>query len=107
MVEHTFTVERSEGSIELFFSVGLDGAVRRGVGDAGQHETSFDLVVVQEALVGLVDGASGDLASASGASASAAGVGEVDALLFSSVEDVLVVRALRWSCSDLRSRRPG
>jgi hypothetical protein len=82
---------KDRGSIELFFGVGLDGAVAGGVGDAGQHETSFDLVVVQEALVGLVDGASGDLAGAGGASASAAGVGEVDALLFSSVEDVLVV----------------
>ena len=80
-----------KGSIELFFGVGLDGAVAGGVGDAGQHETSFDLVIVKEALVGLVDGASGDLAGASGASARTAGVGEVDALLFSSVEDVLVV----------------
>ena len=59
--------------------MGLDGAVAGGVGDAGQHETSFDLVVVQEALVGLVDGASGDLAGAGGAGSSAAGVGEVDA----------------------------
>ena len=90
MVEPTFS-ERGGDSIELFFGVGLDGAVGGGVGDAGQHETSFDLVIVQEALVGLVNGASGDLAGAGGASASTAGVGEVDALLFSSVEDVLVV----------------
>ena len=82
---------KNRGSIELFFGVGFDGAVAGGVGDAGEHETGFDLVVVQEALVRLVDGASGDLAGAGGASSSAAGVGEVDALLFSSVEDVLIV----------------
>ena len=71
--------------------MGLDGAVAGGVGHAGQHETSFDLVIVEEALIALVNGASGDLAGAGGASASAAGIGEVDALLFSSIEDVLVV----------------
>ena len=80
-----------DGSVELFLSVGLDGAVGGGVSHAGEHETGFDLVVVQEALVGLIDGASGDLAGAGGASASAAGVGQIDALLFSSVEDLLVV----------------
>ena len=90
MVEAT-TQNWAKDSVELFFSVGLDGAVGGGVCDAGQHETGFDLVVVQEALVGLIDGASGDLAGAGGASASAAGVGQIDALLFSSVEDVLVV----------------
>ena len=42
--------------------MGLDGAVAGGVGHAGQHEAGFDLVVVQEALVGLIHGASGDLA---------------------------------------------
>ena len=84
--------ERSECSIELFFSVGLDGAVRRGVSHARQHEASFDLIVVQEALVGLINGASGDFAGAGGASASAAGVRQVDALLFCCVEDVLIIR---------------
>ena len=78
-------------SIQLFFGVGLDGAVGGGIGDAGQHETSFDLIVVQEALVGLINGASGDLAGAGGTSASATGVRQVDALLFCCVEDVLVV----------------
>ena len=84
--------ERSEGSIELFFSVGLDGAVRGWVCHAGQHETSFDLIVVQEALIGLINGAGGDFASASGTSTSAAGVRQVDALLFCCVEDVLIIR---------------
>ena len=74
--------------------MGFDRAVAGGVGHAGEHKTSFDLVVVEEALVALVDGAGGQLACAGGASAGAAGVGQINALLFSSVEDVLVIRNL-------------
>ena len=37
--------------------MGLDGAVGRGVGHAGQDEALLLLVVVEERLVGLVDGA--------------------------------------------------
>ena len=91
MVEPTFN-ERSEGSIELFFSVGLDGAIGGGVSHARQHEACFDLIVVQEALVGLINGASGDFSGAGGASASAAGVRQINALLFCCVEDVLIIR---------------
>ena len=91
MVEPTFN-ERSEGSIELFFSVGLDGAVGGGVSHACEHEAGFDLIVVQKALVGLINGASGEFAGASRASASATGVRQVDALLFCCVEDVLIIR---------------
>ena len=99
-------------SIQLFFSVGTDGAVGCGICDAGQHETSFNLIVVQEALVGLINGASSDLAGTGGTSASAAGVRQVDALLFCCVEDVLVVGhfdglietfALRNQCDLVRS----
>ena len=85
-------MERREGSIELFFGMGLDGAIGGGVSHARQHEASFDLIVVQEALVGLINGASGDFASAGGASASAAGVRQINALLFCCVEDVLIIR---------------
>ena len=74
--------------------MGFDRAVAGGVGHAGEHEAGFDLVVVEEALIRLIHGAGGELASAGGAGAGAAGVGEVDALLFGSVEDVLVVRNL-------------
>jgi len=38
--------------------VGLDGAVRGRVGDAGEHEAVAHLVVIKERLVGLVDGTS-------------------------------------------------
>ena len=74
--------------------MGLDGAVAGGVGHAGQNKASFDLVIVEEALVRLIHGASGELAGTGGAGTSAAGVGEVNALLLSGVEDVLVVRNL-------------
>ena len=69
----------------------FDGAIRGGVSHTGQNETSFDLVVVQEALVGLINGAGSDFACASGTCACTAGVGKIDALLFSSIEDVLVI----------------
>ena len=70
----------------------FDSAIRGGVSHTGQDETSFDLVVVKEALVGLINGAGSDFACASGTSACTAGVGKIDALLFSSIEDVLIVR---------------
>ncbi len=57
----------------------LDGAVGGGVRDAGEGEARAHLVVVQERLVGLVDGTRGDLARAGRARARAAGVGEVNA----------------------------
>lgn len=49
---------REAGTIRLdTHLVGLDGAVGRGVGHAGQDEALLLLVVVEERLVGLVDGA--------------------------------------------------
>merc|ERR1712146_168835 len=44
-------------SAELFFDVGLDGAVGSGVSHAGQYVAFSELVVIQEALVGVVNGA--------------------------------------------------
>ena len=78
----------------LLLLVRHDGAVRGGVGHAGQHESGFNLIVVKEALVRLINSSSGDLASASGAGARAAGIRQVNALLFSGIEDVLIVRNL-------------
>ena len=68
--------------------VGLDGAVRGGVGHAGQHEAVAHLGIVQEGLVRLVDGAGSDLAGAAGAGTRAARVGQFEA-------------GLRWSQSSL------
>ena len=83
---------KPKGSIELFFSVSLDGAIRGWIGHAGQNETSFNLIVVQEALVGLINSTGSDFACACGTSACTAGVGKIDTLLFSSIKDVLIVR---------------
>jgi hypothetical protein len=79
------------GSVELLFSVGLDAAVAGGIGHTGQNETGLDLVVIQEALIGLIDGSRRDLAGAGAASTSTTGIGKVDSLFFSSVKDVLIV----------------
>lgn len=74
--------------------MGDNGAVRRGVGDAGEDEASLELVVVKEALLRVVHLAGGDLAGAGRARARAARVGEVHARLLRHVKDVLVLGAL-------------
>jgi hypothetical protein len=79
--------------IEFFFHVRLDGAVRGRVRNASQHEAVAGLVVVQEGLVGLVDGTRDNLTRAGGARARSAGVRQVNASFFSRVEDVRVVGA--------------
>jgi hypothetical protein len=80
---------------ELLLLVGLDDDVGGGVGGAGEHPAAGDLVVVQEALVGLVDAAGDDLAGAGGAGPRAAGVGQVDPFLLGLVQDVHVVGHLQ------------
>ena len=49
---------RARRLVELLLHVRLDGAVGRRVGDAREHETVAHLVVIQERLVGLVNGTS-------------------------------------------------
>merc|ERR1719263_195250 len=79
---------------EVILAVGLDGHIRGGVGHAGEAEAIAGLVLIEEGLVGLVDGAIDDLARAAGAGAGAAGVGQLDALLLSLVQDVDILGAL-------------
>mmetsp|Transcript_10658 Transcript_10658/g.13207 ORF Transcript_10658/g.13207 Transcript_10658/m.13207 type:complete len:225 (+) Transcript_10658:217-891(+) len=79
---------------ELLLLVGLDGAVRGGVGHAGEAEALAHLVVVKEGAVRLVNGTSGDLARAGRAGARAARVRQVDAVLLGLVEHVGVIRAI-------------
>jgi hypothetical protein len=76
--------------VQCFFLVRLDRAIGSGVSHTSQHETRFDLVVIQEGLIGLVDRSSSDFTRASRASARPAGVREVDALLFSGIQNVFV-----------------
>jgi len=73
--------------------VRLDGAVRGRVRNASQHKAVTGLVVVQEGLVGLVDGTRDNLTRARRARARSAGVRQVNASFFSRVENVGVVRA--------------
>jgi hypothetical protein len=70
--------------------VGQDGAIRGGIGDTGEHKPSFDLIIIQERLVRLVNRTGLHLTSAGGASSCATGVGQVNALLFSRIQDVLI-----------------
>jgi hypothetical protein len=81
------------GLVQFFFLVGGDGAVRGGVSHTGEYKPSRDLVIIQEGLVRLVNGARFNFASTGGTSTRAAGVGQIDALLFSSIQNVLIFRA--------------
>ena len=67
--------------VESLFLVGGDGAIRGRVRHAGEHEALTHLVVVEEGLVGLVDGPGLDGPGAGGAGPGAARVREVDASL--------------------------
>ena len=71
--------------------MGLDGAIRGWISNAGQHETSFKLIVIEEALIRLVHRTTCELACTCGAGPSTTGIGQVDALLFSSIKDVLII----------------
>ena len=80
--------------VEVLLLVRDDRAVRGRVHDAREHEAGAHLVVVEEGLVGLVDGSGRHLSGARGARSRAARVGQVDALLLSLVQNVNVARAL-------------
>ena len=69
----------------------LDRAIGGWICNAGQHETSLDLVIIQKALIRLVHAAGGELASTGGTGPRSTGIGEVDALLFSCIENVLII----------------
>jgi hypothetical protein len=71
--------------------VGCDHAVAGGIGHAGQHITSFNLVVIKEALIALINGACDQLAGTGGAGTSAAGIWQIESRLLSSIKDVSVV----------------
>lgn len=78
--------------------MGDDGGVRSSVGNAGEGEASLELVVVKEALLGVVDFAGGDLSGAGGARASTARVRKVHTSLLRHIKDVLVARNLDGLC---------
>ena len=73
---------------QLLLLVGLDRAIRGGVGHARQHKALAHLVVVEERAIRLVDGAGGHLASARRARARAARVRQINAVLLGLVQHV-------------------
>lgn len=76
-------------SVKSLLLVGGDGAVRGWVGHAGEHESVAHLVVVQEGLVGLVNGSSLDLSGAGGAGSSTARVWQINSCALEKVMSVL------------------
>lgn len=90
---------------ELLLFVRLNDHIGRGVRDASEDPTVFDLVIVQVAAVGLVHASLDDLSGAGGAGSGAARVGDFDSLLLGLVEDVRVVFAVErdLSCRSLFS----
>jgi len=64
---------------QVLLLVGGDGHIAGGVGHAGQHKALADLVVIQEALVALVDGTGLNDTGAAGAGTCTAAVWQVNA----------------------------
>ena len=84
---------RGPSRLELVFHLCLDGAVAGGVADTKQSVSSLDLIIVKEALVGLIDGSRKDFSRTGTARPCAAGIGKIDTLLLGGIEDVGVIRA--------------
>ena len=77
---------------KIILHTSRDGAVARGVAHAKQGKARGDLILVEETLIRLVDTAAQNFASAGATSPSPTGVGEVNALLLSGIEDVDIRR---------------
>ena len=73
--------------------MGINAYIGSRISNASQHKAVPGLIVIQEGLVGLVDGTRGHLTRARRARARSARVRQVNASFFSRVEDVGVVRA--------------
>lgn len=91
MLPFQFDRFRTKRLVQSLFLVSDDGAVGRWVSNTGQHVASLNLVIIQEGLIRLIDGPSLNLTSTGRASTCTAGVGEVNALFFSRVKDVLII----------------
>jgi len=72
--------------------VGQDFTIRLSIGYAKESIASFDLLIIQEGLIALIDFTFNNFACTGRASTSAAGVRKIDALSFSNVKNVLVRR---------------
>jgi len=82
---------RDQARLELVFHVDLDRAIAQRIAHAKQGKPLGHLIVIQEALVSLINASVENLAGTGTASTRTAGIGEVNALLFSGIEDVLII----------------
>jgi hypothetical protein len=80
-------------SDQFFFCIRADCAVAGGVAHAEQGVTLAHLLIIEIRLILLIHAAHQELAGARAAGSSPAGVREVNALLFSGIEDVRIVSA--------------
>ena len=80
----------SHFSEKVILLVGLNGDIRGWVSDTGEDESVAHLLIIEEALVGLIHSTLLDETGAGAASSSSAGIWKVDTLLLGGVDDVLV-----------------
>merc|ERR1740121_378140 len=81
---------------ELILAMRLDRHVGGRVGHASEAKAVARLVVIQEGLVGLIDGARKDLAGATRARSCTARVRQLNAFLLGLVKDIRVFGALEF-----------
>ena len=74
--------------------VGLDGAIGRWIGNAGQDVALGHLVLVEEILLRVVDRSRNDFANAGAACSRSARIRQVDASLLGSINQVRIIGAL-------------
>ena len=81
-------------SEEIVLLLSLNLAVGSGVGDACEDKAVFNLIIVEEGAVALVDRTGYDLTRTGGAGAGPARVRHVNASLLSNIENVCIICAL-------------
>ena len=86
---------RDQARLELVFHVDLDRAIAQRIAHAKQGKPLGHLILIEEALVSLINASVENLAGTGTASTRTAGIGEVNALLFSGIEDVLIICAAK------------
>jgi hypothetical protein len=69
-------------SRELFFFMGLDDAVLLGIGNTGKNVARFDLLIIQEGLIGLINATRDESANTGGASPRPTRIGKIQTSLF-------------------------
>jgi len=62
--------------------MGLDDAVLLGIGNTGKNVARFDLLIIQEGLIGLINATRDESANTGGASPRPTGIGKIPTSLF-------------------------